>query len=86
MDTTGKVEKPTVSTASGRGPQTASSTDKNGADLFGESGRCRDLLCISTLYLLVGVSLDLAAVYGGTSCLETSPKGGLRARLQLPAA
>lgn len=29
---------------------------------------------------------DLAEVYGGTICLENSPRGGLRARLQLPAA
>jgi len=29
---------------------------------------------------------DLAEVYGGTIFLENSPRGGLRARLQLPAA
>jgi signal transduction histidine kinase len=29
---------------------------------------------------------DLVEVYGGTLCLEDSPKGGLRARLQLPAS
>jgi signal transduction histidine kinase len=29
---------------------------------------------------------DLAEVYGGTICLENSATGGLRARLQLPAA
>jgi signal transduction histidine kinase len=29
---------------------------------------------------------DLVEVYGGTMCLENSPKGGLRARLQLPAS
>jgi signal transduction histidine kinase len=36
----------------------------------------------------LGLSIvrDLAEVYGGTICLENSPKGGLRARLQLPAA
>ncbi|HWO29937.1 MAG TPA: ATP-binding protein, partial [Candidatus Acidoferrum sp.] len=34
----------------------------------------------------LGLSIvrDLAEVYGGTICLENSPKGGLRARLQLP--
>jgi signal transduction histidine kinase len=36
----------------------------------------------------LGLSIvaDLAAVYGGTLGLETSPQGGLRARLRLPAA
>ncbi|MDB5651648.1 MAG: integral rane sensor signal transduction histidine kinase, partial [Hyphomicrobiales bacterium] len=36
----------------------------------------------------LGLSIvaDLAAVYGGTFGLETSPEGGLRARLRLPAA
>jgi signal transduction histidine kinase len=36
----------------------------------------------------LGLSIvrDLAEVYGGTIGLENSPKGGLRARLQLPAA
>jgi signal transduction histidine kinase len=36
----------------------------------------------------LGLSIvrDLAEVYGGTICLENSPKGGLRARLQLPAS
>jgi signal transduction histidine kinase len=29
---------------------------------------------------------DLAALYGGSIALEASPLGGLRARLQLPAA
>jgi signal transduction histidine kinase len=36
----------------------------------------------------LGLSIvrDLAEVYGGTIFLENSPRGGLRARLQLPAA
>ncbi|HEY6348699.1 MAG TPA: ATP-binding protein [Candidatus Angelobacter sp.] len=36
----------------------------------------------------LGLSIvrDLAEVYGGTISLENSPKGGLRARLKLPAA
>lgn len=36
----------------------------------------------------LGLSIvrDLAEVYGGTIALENSPKGGLRARLQLPAS
>lgn len=36
----------------------------------------------------LGLSIvrDLAEVYGGTISLENSPKGGLRARLQLPAS
>src|SRR2546423_577135 len=36
----------------------------------------------------LGLSIvrDLAEVYGGTISLENSPKGGLRARLQLPGA
>src|SRR6266404_2810970 len=36
----------------------------------------------------LGLSIvrHLAEVYGGTICLENSPKGGLRARLQLPAS
>jgi signal transduction histidine kinase len=29
---------------------------------------------------------DLAQLYGGAIALETSPRGGLRARLTLPAA
>jgi signal transduction histidine kinase len=36
----------------------------------------------------LGLSIvrDLAEIYGGTISLENSPKGGLRARLQLPAS
>ncbi|MDB5510259.1 MAG: integral rane sensor signal transduction histidine kinase [Hyphomicrobiales bacterium] len=36
----------------------------------------------------LGLSIvaDLAAVYGGSFALDTSPEGGLRARLRLPAA
>ena len=36
----------------------------------------------------LGLSIvrDLVEVYGGTICLENSPMGGLRARLQLPAS
>ena len=41
---------------------------------------------IGKLFHLTHVVSDLAAAYGGSLRLDTSPLGGLRAELRLPAA
>ena len=62
-----------------------------GASTFGRSGMratsIDEVRPIVDTALELGVTyFDLAELYGGTISLETSPLGGLRARLLLPKA